>query len=363
LKRGNRATSNAWGNIMEYRKLGRSGLKVSVFAFGAMTFGSTDGMFRRVGQTHGKEAGRLLDICLDAGVNLIDTADMYHSGQSEEVLAEALGKRRANVLIATKFYGRTGDGPNDMGGSRHHILEACEGSLRRLKTDHIDLYQIHNQDLSTPAEETLRAMDDLVRQGKVRYIGSSNHAGWTKMKSLAASDRLGLERYVSQQIQYSLLRRDAEYELLPLGVSEGVGALIWSPLASGYLTGKFKSGEAGGTTRLSGEQLAAVDDARARRIVGALEAIVADRPGITLGQAALNWVARKPGVTSILIGARTEAQLQDNLAAAGWSLTDAEIARLDDASDTALPYPYSHHRLFGGGTQPPTPLQPPIAPA
>jgi aryl-alcohol dehydrogenase-like predicted oxidoreductase len=348
---------------MEYRKLGRSGLKISVFAFGAMTFGTASSTFKRVGQTHGKEAERQIDICLDAGVNLIDTADMYSAGESEEVLAEVLGDRRQRVLIATKFYAPMGSSPNDSGGSRHHIMRACEASLRRLKTDHIDLYQIHNQDLTTPAEETLRALDDLVRQGKVRYIGSSNHSGWTQMKSLATSEHLGLERYISQQIQYSLLRRDAEHELLPLGVSEGVGALIWSPLASGYLSGKFKAGAVEGVTRLAADSLANVDDARARRIVNVLEEIAANRPGASMGQVALNWVARKPGVTSILVGARTEAQLLDNLAAATWSLTDAEIALLDEASETALPYPYSHHRNFSAGTTPVNPLQPPITAA
>jgi aryl-alcohol dehydrogenase-like predicted oxidoreductase len=194
---------------MEYRLLGRSGLKVSVFSFGAMTFGGA-GRFAGVGETKGAEAKRQIDMCLDAGVNLFDTADMYSEGQSEEVLAEALGARRPRVLIATKFFGQTGPGPNDQGASRHHIIEACEASLRRLKTDYIDLYQIHNQDLLTPAEETLRALDDLVRAGKVRYIGSSNHSGWTKMKALATSEQLGFNRYVSQQIQYSLLEREAE---------------------------------------------------------------------------------------------------------------------------------------------------------
>ncbi len=348
---------------MEYRTLGRSGLKVSVFSFGAMTFGGDSGFFARVGQTQGKDAERQIDMCLEAGVNLVDTADIYSNGQSEEVLADALGKRRSRMLIATKCFAAMGDGVNDVGASRHHIIEACEASLRRLKTDHIDLYQLHNQDLTTPIEETLRALDDLVRQGKVRYIGSSNYGGWTKMKALATSERLGLERYVSQQIQYSLLRREVEHELLPLGVSEGVGALIWSPLASGYLTGKFRQAATNAPTRMGSERLAEVNDERAGRIVDVLQEIAAGHAGATPGQAALNWVARKPGVASIIMGARTEAQLADNLAASTWPLSDAEIARLDEVSATPAPYPYSHHRSFNRGRQPPAVLLPPIATA
>ena len=342
---------------MEYRLLGRSGLKVSVFSFGAMTFGGA-GHFASIGATRGADARRQIDLCLDAGVNLFDTADVYSAGQSEEVLGEALGKRRASVLIATKCFGDMGQGVNDVGASRHHILEACEASLKRLKTDYIDLYQIHNQDVVTPPEETLRALDDLVRQGKVRYIGSSNFSGWVKMKALAASERLGLERYVSQQIQYSLLWRDAEDELLPLGIDQGVGALVWSPLASGYLSGKFRHGTQGEQTRLGGSRLAAVDDERARRIVGVLDEIAAGRPGATASQVALNWVARKAGVGSIILGARTEAQLSDNLAAATWSLNDGEIARLDEVSATPARYPYSHHRQYGRGRTPTPTLLP-----
>jgi aryl-alcohol dehydrogenase-like predicted oxidoreductase len=345
---------------MEYRRLGQSGLKVSAFCFGTMTFGGS-GMFAGVGQTRGADARRQIDMCLEAGVNLFDTADVYSSGQSEEVLAEALGDRRQSVLIATKAYGAMGPGENDRGASRHHIIEACEASLKRLKTDYIDLYQIHNQDSLTPPEETVRALDDLVRAGKVRYIGSSNFSGWYKIKALAASDRLGLERYVSQQIQYSLLWRDAEDELLPLGVDQGVGGLIWSPLASGYLSGKFRRGDGGGKTRLSGGRLAAIDDDRAHRIIDALEAVAEARSGVTLSQVALNWVARKAGVSSIIIGARTDEQLADNLAAASWSLADAEIARLDQASATPIRYPYSHHRNYGPDRNPPLPLQPALA--
>jgi aryl-alcohol dehydrogenase-like predicted oxidoreductase len=338
---------------MEYRHLGRSGLKVSAFSFGAMTFGGS-GSFSTIGATRAEEARKQIDMCLEAGVNLFDTADIYSGGESEEVLAEALGARRKQVLIATKAFGAMGPGVNELGASRQHIVEACEASLKRLKTDYIDLYQIHNQDRLTPADETLRALDDLVRAGKVRYIGSSNHAGWTKMKALATSERLGLTRYVSQQIQYSLLSRDAEAELLPLGVEEGVGALIWGPLANGYLTGKFRGGAAGEGTRLAARgRLDEMDTPQSRRVLEAMDEIVAARPGVSLSQVALNWVARRAGVASIIVGARTAEQLADNLAAATWSLTDEEMARLDEASATPLRYPYFMHRNFAGDRDPP----------
>ncbi|MCB2079407.1 MAG: aldo/keto reductase [Novosphingobium sp.] len=345
---------------MEYRNLGRSGLKVSVFSFGAMTFGDGSGIFASVGDTRGEDARLQIDMCLDAGVNLFDTADVYTDGQSEELLGEILGPRRKDVLIATKCLGRTGPGVNDLGSSRKHVVEACEASLKRLKTDYIDLYQIHNQDLDVPIEETLRALDDLVRDGKVRYIGSSNHSGWTKMRALATSDRLGLTRYVSQQIRYSLLDRVSENELMPLGHYEGVGALIWSPLASGYLSGKFrKDGDASGTRLGSrGGSLDALDNERTHRIMDAVEEIAAAHPGSSSSQVALNWLARKAGVTSIIIGARTTAQLQDNLGAATWSLGDAEMAMLDAASATAPIYPYDMHQAFTAGRSPALPMQP-----
>jgi aryl-alcohol dehydrogenase-like predicted oxidoreductase len=344
---------------MEYRLLGRSGVKVSVLSFGAMTFGGS-GMFASVGNTQSADAKNQIDMCLEVGVNLFDTADVYSDGRSEELLGEALGARRSTILVATKFFGRTGPGVNDMGASRRHILNACEASLKRLKTDYLDLYQIHNQDLITPTEETLRALDDLVRAGKVRYLGSSNHAGWTKMRALATSDRLGITRSVSQQIQYSLLRRDAEHELLPLGVHEGVGALIWGPLASGYLTGKFKNLADTNGTRLGARRgFETTDTDRARSIVRAIEEIARSRAGTSASQVALNWIVRKAGVSSVIVGARTTAQLKDNLAAATWSLSDAEIARLDQVSAVALPYPYQMHRDFAGDRNPTAPLLPP----
>jgi aryl-alcohol dehydrogenase-like predicted oxidoreductase len=292
-------------------------------------------------------------MCLDVGVNLFDTADMYSAGQSEELLAEALGKRRSQVLVATKGFGPTGQGVNDAGASRHHLLKACEASLRRLKTDYIDLYQVHNQDLLTPTEETLRALDDLVRAGKVRYIGSSNHSGWTKMKALATSDSQGLARYVGQQIQYSLLSRDAEAELLPLGVHEGVGALIWGPLANGYLSGKFRDGGTNAQTRLAARgRLHEMDTPVSRRVLGVMDEIAADHPGASLSQIALNWVVRRGGVATVIVGARTNAQLADNLAAASWSLSDADMDRLDEASAPQPRYPYFMHRDFAGHRNP-----------
>jgi len=345
---------------MEYRSLGRSGLRVSAFSFGAMTFGGTGG-FAAVGDTKAAGAKRLVDMCLDAGVNLFDTADVYSQGKSEELLGKALGTRRPRVHIATKFMARTGPGVNDEGASRHHIIDACNASLRRLGTDYIDLYQIHNQDLSVPPEEVSRAFDDLVRAGKVRYIGSSNHSGWTKMRALAISDRLGHARYISQQIQYSLLRREAEDELLPLGVNEGVGALIWGPLASGYLSGKFRRKNDGAHTRLrDGGRLPAVDTERARAIVQAVEKVAKGRKGVSAAQVALNWVVRKASVSSIILGARNAAQLVDNLAASAWSLSDSEIAELDQASALPPRYPYDMHHNFMGHRNMRAPLLPPV---
>ena len=350
---------------MEYRLLGRTGLKVSTFGFGTMSFGGV-GRFAGTGDTTGEEARRQIDMCIEAGVNLFDTSDAYSAGRSEEELAQALGNRRNWVLIATKCYFATGRGVNDRGANRRHIIRTCEASLRRLKTDFIDLYQIHGQDRQTPPEETLRAMDDLVRQGKVRYIGSSNYSGWFMMKSLAVSDRLGTERFASQQIQYSLLHRDAENELLPLAVEEGVGSIIWSPLATGYLSGKFKHGEVAAPTRLAHHGWLDKYQERGPRIVAELEAIASTRPGASASQVALNWAARRAGVSSILLGARTADQLAGNLAAASWSLTDEEVRRLDEVSATPLPYPYDIHQTVGLGAERDAPLQlqPPIrAPA
>ncbi len=329
------------GDAMEKRFLGRSGLQVSAFSFGLMTFGPGEGLFQAVGNTQREAAQRQIDLALDAGITLFDTADVYSHGHSEEILAECLGSRRQQVVIATKAFSRTGPGEHDVGLSRRHLIAACDASLKRLKTDWIDLYQVHSFDSLVPVEETLRALDDLVHSGKVRYIGCSNHLGWQLMKAVGTSERLGLARYVSQQIQYSLMVRDAEIELLPAGHDQGLGALIWSALAQGYLTGKFRRGAQKDSRLVGWAQLALFDTPRGHQVVDTLVEIAQSRNGVTPSQVALNWVASRPGVTSVIIGARTEEQLKDNLAAAGWSLTDEEIDRLDKASAVPAPYPRS----------------------
>jgi aryl-alcohol dehydrogenase-like predicted oxidoreductase len=330
---------------MEMRFLGSSGLRVSALAFGTMTFGGTNEFFRKVGSTQIDEARQLVDLCLEAGVNLFDTADVYSQGASEEILGQALSKRRDDVILATKVHGRMGDGPNDVGQSRHHIIRACEDSLRRLGTDYIDLYQVHGFDALTPLEETLGALDDLVRSGKVRYIGCSNYSAWHLMKALCVSERKGLERFVSQQVYYSLVARELEYELVPLSLDQGLGILVWSPLAGGFLSGKFRRGQPGpeGTRRSQRGDPGTIDEEKGYDIVDVLEEIAREHDA-TIAQAALNWVLHKPGVTSVIVGARTEEQLRDNLAAASWEMTEEEVQRLDEVSATPLIYPYWHQR-------------------
>lgn len=329
---------------METRFLGRSGLEVSLLGFGAMTFGTGEGIFASVGSTRGKDARRQVDICLDAGVNLFDTADVYSNGQSEVELGKALGNRRKDVVLATKAFARIGKQAHDIGLSRRHIVSACEDSLRRLGTDWIDLYQVHNFDSLVPVEETLRALDDLVTAGKVRYIGCSNWSGWQLMKGLSLSELHGLSRFCGQQIQYSLLVRDAENELLPCGVSEEVGALIWSPLAQGFLSGKFRQKGDTGETRL--EMSGAIgmwDSDRSNAVLDTVLEIAAARD-VSPSQVALNWLFARPGVATVLIGARTDEQLADNLAAAQWRLENSEIEALDRVSQQREPYPYSFRR-------------------
>jgi aryl-alcohol dehydrogenase-like predicted oxidoreductase len=332
---------------MEQRLLGRSGLQVSALSFGAMTFGG-EGMFGMMGRILEDEAERLCGICIDAGITLFDTADAYSAGRSEEILGYALREKRERVVIATKAWGRMGPGPNELGASRVHLVQACEASLRRLKTDYIDLYQIHAYDGLTPLEETLRALDDLVGAGKVRYVGCSNYAGWQLMKALAISDRHGWGRYISHQIYYSLVGRDAENDLLPLGVDQGVGTIVWGPLAFGLLTGKFRRGKpdpegargafTGAPGGIERERLDAITDAMAE---------IAEARGATMAQVAMNYLLRKPGITTVLFGARDEAQLKDNIAAATWTMSDEEVARLDDASAKPLPYPqWAHKTVF-----------------
>jgi len=335
---------------MEYRQLGRSGLRVSTVTLGTMGFGGT-GWATPVGQIDVDGARRQIDICREAGVNLFDTADVYSNGLSEQILGEALGKNRDEVLIATKVRGDMGPGPNDGGLSRYHIVRACEASLRRLGTDHIDLYQVHEWDGVTPLEETLSALDALVGSGKVRYIGSSNYTGWQLMKSLWISDRDGLESFVSQQIYYSLQARDAENELVPIAIDQNLGILVWSPLAGGLLSGKYRRGQEApeGTRRFEGWTEPPVhDEDRLYTTVDALVAI-GEEHGVSAAQVALAYTLAKPAVTSVIVGARTEEQLRDNLGAAELSLTEAELARLDDASAVPLMYPYWHQANTGPG--------------
>jgi len=328
---------------MRYRQLGRSGLRISVLTMGTMTFGGR-GAFADVGATDLEGASHQIDLCLEAGVNLIDTADVYSAGLSEELVGQALKGRRDEVLIATKARMSMGDGPNDAGLSRHHLVAACEASLRRLDTDHIDLYQVHEWDGQTPLEETLSALDDLVRSGKVRYVGCSNYAGWQLMKALGVSEREHLERFASQQIYYSLQARDAEYELVPATIDQGLGILVWSPLAGGLLSGKFRRGAEApeGSRQLSDWDEPPVRDRE--HLYDVVEALVAvgDAHGVSAAQVALAWLLDRPGVTSLVVGARTDSQLADNLAAADLALTPQEQSRLEAVSRPPLLYPYWH---------------------
>jgi len=330
---------------MHYRQLGRSGLRVSSLTLGTMTFGGR-GNFANVGSTDVAGAGRQIDMCLDAGVNLIDTADVYSDGLSEEIVGEVLDANgwRDRALIATKARMPMGDGPNDAGLSRHHLIAGCEASLRRLRADHIDLYQVHEWDGQTPLEETLAALDDLVRSGKVRYVGCSNYTGWQLMKALGLSERLGLERFVSQQIHYSLQAREAEYELVPAALDAGVGVMVWSPLAGGLLSGKYRRGEQGpeGARQLTDWDEPPVRDPDALHdVVDVLVEIAEDR-GVSAAQVALAWLLGRPGVSTVVIGARTDEQLADNLAAAELELSGDERTRLDEVSAPPLLYPHWH---------------------
>jgi len=328
---------------MEYRLLGRSGLKVSTLTVGTMTFGGK-GWARTVGDLGVNDARRLVDLCLDAGVNLIDTADVYSQGVSEDIIGEITGGKRKNgVLIATKARFPMGDGPNDAGSSRHHLIRACEASLKRLKTDVIDLYQLHEWDGQTPLEETMEALDMLVRQGKVRYIGCSNFSGWHIMKALGVSAADHRQRFVSQQIHYTLESRDAEYELLPISIDQGLGVLVWSPLAGGLLSGKHRRNKtAAGSRQLAGwDEPPIRDEDRLWAIVDALVDIAENR-SVSAAQIALAWLIGRKAVTSVIIGGRTEAQFRDNLASADLVLSDEERQRLDAVSAPPVLYPYWH---------------------
>ena len=343
---------------MDYRILGRSGLKVPVLSLGTGTFGGGGEFFKAWGQTDVAEATRLVDICLEAGLTMFDSADTYSGGAAEEILGQAIKGRRDRVLISTKGTFRTGAGPNDVGSSRFHLLQTVEASLRRLGTDYIDLYQLHGFDALTPVEEVLSTLDELVRAGKIRYIGCSNFSGWHLMKSLAVSDRYGWARYVAHQAYYSLIGRDYEWELMPLGLDQGVGAVVWSPLGWGRLTGKIRRGAPlPETSRLHSQRVAdagpPVLDEYLFQVVDALDA-VAKETGKTVPQIALNWLLQRPTVSTVVIGARNEDQLRQNLGAVGWNLTQEQVARLDAASAMTPVYPYWHQTGFAERNPPPT---------
>lgn len=342
---------------MEFRQLGRSGLKVPALSLGTGTFGGVGEMFRKWGTTDARQASRMIDICLEAGLNFFDTADVYSRGASEEILGQAIKGRRGDVLVSTKATFTMGKTVNDKGSSRHHLLRACEASLKRLGTDYIDVYFMHGFDALTPVEETLRTLDDLVTAGKVRYIGCSNFSGWQVMKSLAASDYRGWNRYVSYQGYYSLINRDYEWELMPLTLDQGLGTMVWSPLGWGRLTGKIRRGQETGEGRIQQGGAAGgpiVDDEFVYTVVDALDQ-VAEETGKTLPQVALNWLLQRPGVASIVVGARNETQLKQNLDAVGWNLTPEQVGKLDAASRRTPIYPYWHQRDFAERNPQPTP--------
>jgi aryl-alcohol dehydrogenase-like predicted oxidoreductase len=342
---------------MEFRILGRSGLKVPVLSLGTGTFGGANEFFRAWGNSGVEEATRLVDICLEAGVNMFDTADIYSDGESEKILGAAIASRREKVLISTKATFKTSSDPNQVGSSRYHLIQACEASLRRLKTDYIDLYQMHGFDALTPVEETVSALNDLVHSGKVRYIGCSNFSGWHLMKSLDVSERYGWARYVAHQAYYSLIGREYEWELMPLGLDQGVGCLVWSPLGWGRLTGKIRRNQPlPEVSRLhkTSDYGPPVNDEYLYKVVDALDE-VAKETGKTVPQVALNWLLQRPTVANVIVGARNEEQLRQNLGAVGWKLSPTQIAKLDAASAVTLIYPYWHQRQFAERNPPPTP--------
>ncbi|MBN9661153.1 MAG: aldo/keto reductase [Acidobacteria bacterium] len=342
---------------MEYRQLGHSGLKVPALSFGAGTFGGTNDFFKAWGDAGVPEAKRIVDLCLDAGVNLFDTADVYSDGHSEEILGKALEGKRKQVLISTKATFASGKGPNDLGSSRHHLTESLEASLRRLGTDYVDIYHMHAFDATAPVEETLATLDGFVKSGKVRYIACSNFSGWHLMKSLSVSERYGWSRYVGHQVYYSLIGRDYEWELMPLALDQKVSALVWSPLGWGRLTGKIRRGQPlPEVSRLhsTAEQGPPVPDEHVYNVVDALDE-VAKETGKTIPQIALNWLLQRPTVATVIIGARNEEQLKQNLAAAGWNLTPEQVEKLDRGSQTQKTYPYWHQVQFASRNPLPVP--------
>jgi aryl-alcohol dehydrogenase-like predicted oxidoreductase len=341
---------------MDYRLLGGSGLRVPVLSFGTGTFGGSGDFFKAWGSSDVAEATRLVDVCLEAGLTMFDSADVYSGGAAEEILGQAIKGRRDKVLISTKGGFRTDSGPNGTGSSRFHLIQTVEASLRRLGTDYIDLYQLHGFDALTPVEETLSTLDDLVRAGKIRYIGCSNFSGWHLMKSLAVSEKYGYPRYVAHQAYYSLVGRDYEWELMPLGIDQRVGAVVWSPLGWGRLTGKIRRGQPlPESSRLQSQVVVdngpPVDDEYLFKVVDALDAVAAET-GKTVPQIALNWLLTRPTISTVVIGARNEVQLRQNLGAVGWTLTPEQIARLDAASAVTRAYPYWHQHGFDRNPSP-----------
>ncbi len=336
---------------MEYRQLGRSGLKVPELCFGAGTLGTNNEFFKAWSTTTDEEAVRIVDLCMEAGVNFFDTADIYSNGGSELALARATAHlKREDLLFSTKATFRAGAGANDVGSSRYHLVQSLEASLKRLNTDYVDIYHLHAFDATTPVEETLNTLDKFVREGKVRYIACSNFSGWHLMKSLSVSERYGWAKYVGHQVYYSLIGRDYEWELMPLALDQGVGALVWSPLGWGRLTGKIRRGhplppDSRLNTKVVAESGPRPSDEYLFQVIDALDEVAAET-GKSVPQIALNWLLTRPTVSTVIIGARNEEQLKANLACVGWSLTPEQIGRLDAASDAPLAYPYWHQRQF-----------------
>jgi aryl-alcohol dehydrogenase-like predicted oxidoreductase len=349
---------------MEYRQLGGSGLKVPALSFGTSTFGGVGELFKAWGSTEVEEARRMIDICLDAGVNLFDTADVYSSGRSEEILGKAIEGKRTQLLISTKAAFRLGSGANDVGSSRYHLRRSIEGSLRRLGTEYVDIYHLHGFDAQTPVEEVLHTLSRFVQGGKVRYIACSNFSGWHLMKSLGISDRHGWPRYIAHQVCYSLVARDYEWELMPLALDQKVGALIWSPLGWGRLTGKLRRGQhKPGVSRLpvTADAGPPVPEEHLYTVVDALDE-VGKETGKSVSQVALNWLLQRPTVSSVILGARNEEQLRQNLTAADWKLLPEQVEKLDRASQRTHAYPYWHQLLFTERNPQPVPHYKPSAP-
>jgi aryl-alcohol dehydrogenase-like predicted oxidoreductase len=333
---------------MEYRQLGRSGLMVPALTLGTGTFGGGNEFFKAWGATDVKEASQLVDICLDAGLSMFDSADVYSGGMAEEILGAAIKGRREKVLISTKATFAFGSGPNEVGSSRHWLIKAVDAALKRLQTDYIDLFQLHGFDAIAPIEETMQTLDTLVKAGKIRYVGCSNFSGWHLMKALAVSERYGLVRHVAHQAYYSLVGRDYEWELMPLALDQGVGAVVWSPLGWGRLSGKIRRSQPVKPDSRIAKTIGAAPPVPDERLFAVMEVLdaLAKETGKTVAQIALNWVLCRPSVSTVIIGARNAEQLKENLGAVGWRLTAAQIARLDAASDTTLAYPYWHQYGF-----------------